>query len=230
MFYQLGSDTVAFSPIGWFNKQEDFWNAVHGETRNLSCLSKPKSLHHFDSSRKMVVGRKISHSSLHSLPWNNTLGPYYKKKSIQKCISSLTVFCFLKTSVFSFCFNTSAALSHFSLSLEPLSASPTKVHCCRVRVSRSAEEAITLNYKQSRCFLLLDLILYGNSRECKEINETVRVHLSVCDQSQLAEGRLCVRENWLHSLPQLGWPTRACRGSTRERIKINCRQHLILPF
>lgn len=59
---------------------------------------------------------------------------------------------------------------------------------------------------------------------------TVRVHLSVCDQSQLAEGRLCVRENCRHSVPQLGWPTRACRGSTRERIKINCRQHLILPF
>lgn len=158
MFYQLCSNTMAFSPIGWFDKQEDLWNVGHGETRNLRCLSKPVSLHHFDSSRKMV-GWRISHSFLAFTSLKQHIRALLKRRRRRKDFSSLTGFCFLKISVFSFCLNTSAALSHFTLSLEPSSASPTKVRCCHVCVSRSAEKAITLKYKQSRCFLLLDFIL-----------------------------------------------------------------------
>lgn len=61
------------------------------------------------------------------------------------------------------------------------------------------------------------------------MNLNIRVRLSLPDQSQLVEGMLCVRENGFSAVPQLGWQTSACRGSMRERIKINCRQNLILP-
>jgi len=61
------------------------------------------------------------------------------------------------------------------------------------------------------------------------MNMNIRVYLSLPDQSQLVERMLCVRENGFSAVPQLGWQTSACRGSVRERIKINWRQNLTLP-
>lgn len=159
-------------------------------------MSKSKFLHHFDFSRKMVVGRKISHFFLTftSLKQHNrALLKRREKKSIKKSIRSLTVFCFLKTSVFSFCLNTSDPFSHFTLSLEPLSASPTKFHCCCVCVSRSAGEGITLKYKQ-RCFLLLDSILQRMQRnKCDCMCAFVRLwSVTACWGKALREGELAV--------------------------------------
>lgn len=93
-----------------------------GEKKSGMPVQAKVSLHHFDSSKKMVVVRKISHffPAFTSLKQHIRALLKKEKKSIQKSISSPTVFCFLKTSVFSFCLNTSAALSHFTLSLEPL--------------------------------------------------------------------------------------------------------------